>query len=429
MIPADLISKKRDGESLSAEEIKWFIDGFLSGTVSEGQMTALLMSVYFRGMSDDETFSLVDVMLNSGARLDFSSSESYVADKHSTGGIGDKVSLVIAPLMVSAGLKIPMIAGRGLGFTGGTVDKLETIPGFNPSPSLSEFKNWVDANGCAIIGQSGEICPADKKIYALRDQTGTVPSIPLICGSIMSKKIAEGISGLVLDVKVGNGAFMKTLEEARELGAWMKKIGAAFNVETDIVFTSMDQPLGRFAGMGREVSESIACLEGNGPSDLMEVVYELGAKLLLQAGVAENKDEAVQKQQSLIDAGKARDLFENMVAIQGGDLSGLETAIRPKYEKTIVSESDGIITSMDTEAIGWGLVELGCGRKRPNEDLDHSAGMEVLKKVGDEISKGEPVFRVFNSSSTRLDSALRLLKNTVKTDGDLIRPPLILGYL
>ena len=429
MIPADLISKKRNGHALTKDELTWFINCYLSGKVTEAQMTALLMAIFYTGMSEEETFALVDVMLNSGSTLDFSDSDAYVADKHSTGGIGDKVSLILAPIMAASGLMVPMIAGRGLGFTGGTIDKLETIPGFDTAPALETFKDWVNKNGCAIMAQSDQICPADKKIYALRDQTGTVPSVPLICGSIMSKKIAEGISGLVLDIKVGNGAFMKTMEQARDLGSWMKKIGAAFNIETDIIFTNMDQPLGRFAGLACEVQESVKALKGNGPKDLMEVTFELGAKLLVQTKLTNHKDEAIQLQQSLIDSGKALVAFETMVDAQGGRLDELVSNAKPDHETVVHASEDGIIDWMDTEAIGWALVDLGCGRKNPGDSLDNSAGIEFLKKVGKETRKGDPVYRVFNSDPGRLDSASSMLEETFSTGESSPDSVLILGDL
>jgi len=429
MIPADLISKKRDGHAFTKNELTWFINGYLAGKITEAQMTALLMAIFYTGMGEEETFALVDVMLNSGSTLDFSDSGTYVADKHSTGGVGDKVSLILAPIMAAAGLNNPMIAGRGLGFTGGTIDKLETIPGFDTSPTLETFKDWVKKNGCSIMAQSDQICPADKKIYTLRDQTGTIPSVPLICGSIMSKKIAEGISGLVLDIKVGNGTFMKTMEQARNLGSWMKKIGTAFNIETDIVFTNMSQPLGRFAGLACEVQESIKALKGNGPKDLMDVTYELGAKLLIQANFANQMDEAIQLQRSLIDSGQALDAFDTMVDTQGGRLDEFDSNTKPDHETVVHAPKDGIIEWMDTESIGWALVTLGCGRINPENSIDNSAGIEFLKKVGEETHKGDPVFRLFNSDPERLDSASSMLEKTFSTGESVQGSALILGNL
>ena len=429
MIPADLISRKRDGYTLTKDELTWFINGYLSDKVTEAQMTALLMAIFYTGMNEEETFALVDVMLNSGSTLDFSDSGAYVADKHSTGGVGDKVSLILAPIMAAAGLNNPMIAGRGLGFTGGTIDKLETIPGFDTGPTLETFKHWVKKNGCAIMAQSDQICPADKKIYTLRDQTGTVPSVPLICGSIMSKKIAEGISGLVLDIKVGNGTFMKTMEQARDLGRWMKKIGTAFNIETDIVFTNMNQPLGRFAGLACEVQESIKALKGNGPKDLMDVTFELGAKLLIQAKLVHHKDEAIQLQKSLIDSRKALAAFETMVDAQGGRLDELDSNAKPDHETVVHAPEDGIIEWMDTESIGWTLVNLGCGRKNPGESLDNTAGIEFLKKVGEEAQKGDPVYRIFNSDPERLNLVSSMLEGTFRTEESAQGLVPILGIL
>lgn len=429
MIPADLISRKRDGHTLTKDELTWFINGFLSGKVTEAQMTALLMAIFYTGMNEEEIFALVDVMLNSGSTMDFTDSDVYVADKHSTGGVGDKVSLILAPIMAAAGLNNPMIAGRGLGFTGGTIDKLETIPGFDTAPTLETFKKWVKKNGCSIMAQSDQICPADKKIYTIRDQTGTVPSLPLICSSIMSKKIAEGISGLVLDIKVGNGTFMKTMEQAQNLGSWMKKIGTAFKIETDIVFTNMNQPLGRFAGLACEVQESIKALKGNGPKDLMEVTYELGAKLLIQANFTNHMDEAIQLQRSLIDSGKALAAFETMVGTQGGRLDEFGSNTKPDHEMVVHAREDGIIEWMDTESIGWALVALGCGRKNPRDSLDNSAGIEFLKKVGEETHKGDPVYRLFNSDPERLDSASSILEKTFSSGKSAQDSALILGNL
>ena len=413
MIPANLISKKRDGHYLSKNELSDFINNYLTGSVTEEQMAAMLMAIYFKGMNEDEIFSLVQIMIDSGSTLDFGGSNRYIADKHSTGGIGDKISLILAPIMAAAGIKVPMIAGRGLGFTGGTIDKLESIPGFNSSPSLKQFKEWVDKNGYAIMSQSIDICPADKKIYSLRSKTGTVASIPLICGSIMSKKIAEGISGLVLDIKVGSGTFMKSIDQAKELGSWMKKIGNLFDIKTDIIFTNMNQPLGRYSGLACEVEESIECLKGNGSNDLIDITLELGSSLMIQSGLARDRNQAIDVQKDLIESGKALRSFEVSVATQGGKLEKLKSSTKPKYETLILSKSEGVVNTFDTEEIGWALVELGCVKKRKQDDLDHSAGIEFLKKTGDPIIKNEPVYRVFNSNKKTLDNAAKMLIKTI----------------
>ncbi len=413
MIPANLISKKRDGHYLSENELSDFINNYLTGFVTEEQMAAMLMAIYFKGMNEDEIFSLVQIIIDSGSTLDFGGSNRYIADKHSTGGIGDKISLILAPIMAAAGIKVPMIAGRGLGFTGGTIDKLESIPGFNSSPSLNQFKKWVDENGYAIMSQSIDICPADKKIYSLRSKTGTVASIPLICGSIMSKKIAEGISGLVLDIKVGSGTFMKSIDQAKELGSWMKKIGNLFDIKTDIIFTNMNQPLGRYSGLACEVEESIECLKGNGANDLIDITLELGSSLMIQSGLVRDRNQAIDVQKDLIESGKALRSFEVSVATQGGKLEKLKSSTKPKYETLILSKSEGVVNNFDTEEIGWALVELGCVKKRKQDDLDHSAGIEFLKKTGDQIIKNEPVYRVFNSNKKTLDNAAKMLIKTI----------------
>ena len=413
MIPANLISKKRDGHHLNKDEINSFFNGYLSQVVTDAQMSAMLMAIYFNGMNEDETFSLVNVMLNSGTILKFPQSNSYIGDKHSTGGVGDKVSLILAPIVAAAGIKIPMIAGRGLGFTGGTIDKLESIPGFDVSPDLDIFKQWVEKSGYAIMSQSNEICPADKKIYDLRSKTGTVSSIPLICGSIMSKKIAEGISGLALDIKIGNGTFMKTKEEAIKLGSWMEKIGKAFNIKTDLTYTNMDQPLGRFAGLSCEIKEAIECLKGNGPDDLMTVTLALGSKLLLQSGAATSRSDAIDLQTEIINTGRGLKSFENSVETQGGRLDKFDSENKPKHEAFIYPEKPGIITNMNTESIGWSLVELGCVMKNNNDTLDHTAGMEFLRKTGDEVEHNEPICRIFCSNEKKLDTVSRSLSSAI----------------
>ncbi len=415
MIPAEIIQQKRNGQSLSKKELRQFIQSYLDGTILDSQMSALLMAIYFQGMKDDEISSLVDTMLNSGKRMDFSSLDSYPADKHSTGGVGDKVSIILGPLLASAGLAIPMISGRSLGHTGGTLDKLETIPGFRVDVSLDEFEDLTKTVGIAMIGQTEDICPADRKMYALRDVTGTVESIPLICGSIMSKKIAEGIRGLVLDVKVGNGAFMKTLTDAKKLGEQLTRIGESFGVETDVVYTSMAQPLGNVAGLWCEIQESVDGLQGRGPADTMAVTYELGAKLLIQSGIAKTKDEAIDLQKLLITSGKAYEKFMEMVKAQGGSTHCFsnDRCHAPKYFVDVLAEKTGIIQSMDTYQIGLATVELGCGRKKTSDTVDPSSGIRFLKKIGDSVEIGEPIFRCFNSNKKKLDNGKAMLATIV----------------
>ena len=416
MIYSNLISRKRDGFNLKKNDVELFFNGYLIGKVTDAQMSAMLMAIYFNGMDEDEIFSLVEVMLRSGKTLDFSDSKDFVADKHSTGGVGDKVSLILAPIIAGLGLKIPMIAGRGLGFTGGTIDKLECIPGFNTNPDIDSFIKWVSKSGYGIMSQSEEICPADKRIYDLRSKTGTVASIPLICGSIMSKKIAEGISGLALDIKVDNGTFMKSKHKAIELGSWMKKIGESFNIKTDIIYSSMNQPLGNYAGLSCEVFEAIECLKGKGPNDLMEVTFELGSQLLLQSGTAKTSSEAIKLQKNIIDSGKALKIFENSVRTQGGRLNEFHDQSLPKYESYVCPKNSGFIQKMDTESIGWHLVDMGCVQQNEDQKLDKTAGIEFLKKTGDRVHQDQPVFRVFCSNKDKIKKVSKTLSNTLTID-------------
>ena len=416
MIPSDIIAKKRNGEELKNRDISWFLREYLKNNITDAQMSAFLMAIYFNGMSDIELLTLVDEMLNSGNIIEFEKSELYVADKHSTGGVGDKTSLILAPIMAAAGLRIPMIAGRSLEYTGGTIDKLESIPGINIAPTLNQFKSWVNNIGCAIISQSKEICPADNKIYALRNQTATVPSIPIIASSIMSKKIAEGISGLVMDIKIGNGAFMKTKNQAFELSKLIRKIADSYEINIDIIFSNMNQPLGRYAGLGCEIKEAIDFLKGNGPQDLMSNTFELCSCLLIQSGKAENKEKARSIFNSIIESGKGYELFQKMVSSQNGQLDQLEKNILPEFEKIVRSNKSGTINHMNTEKIGWALIELGCGFKEGKDYIDYTAGIEFFVKPGDEIKEKEPVYRLFNSDMNRLNTSLAILTNTIKTE-------------
>ena len=333
MIPNDIIRIKRNKREIPSVDLKQFIWEYSHQQISDKDMTKLLKAIFKNGMTREEIFALTESMIDSGEKMDFSFLSNYVADKHSTGGVGDKVSIILGPLMAASGLAIPMISGRSLGHTGGTLDKLETIPGYRTNISLDEFRRNVNDIGISMIGQTEEICPADRKMYALRDVTGTVASIPLICGSIMSKKIAEGIEGLVMDIKIGNGAFMKTIQEGKELATLIQDIGRNFNIKSDIVFTSMDQPLGRYAGLWCEIKESIDCLRNEGSDDTMEVTFALGTKLLLQAQIVSNEDEALRLQQQLIESGHALEKFLKMVTVHDGSLSGIASLHTLHFQK------------------------------------------------------------------------------------------------
>tara|TARA_Y100001001_G_scaffold49304_1_gene45406 strand:+ start:1557 stop:2843 length:1287 start_codon:yes stop_codon:yes gene_type:complete len=414
MNPTQLVQRKISGEAIPQTEMASFINAYVDEKIHDDEMTPFLKAVHAHGMTDEETIILTDIMLNSGDRLAFSNMDAYVADKHSTGGVGDKVSMVLGPIMAAAGLAIPMLTGRSLGHTGGTTDKLETIPGFQTSLTLDQFKANVETHGICIMGQTESICPADRKMYALRDVTDTIDSIPLICGSIMSKKIAEGIQGLVLDIKTGNGAFMKTIDQARSLGQILQKVGEAFHVKTDVVYSSMNQPLGRTAGLWCEMDESIAALKGDGAKDLMDVVFELGSKLLVQAGIIRGETAAVSMQENLIQSGKAYDKFEEMVSVQGGDLSQIKQLHQPKFELIVSAKSSGYVESMDTLNIGWAAVELGCGRRKKDDILDPTAGIEFMAKIGNKVQKGDPLFRCFNSNENKLNSALNYLLDSAR---------------
>lgn len=414
MNPTQLVQRKISGEAIPQTEMASFINAYVDEKIGDDEMTPFLKVVHAHGMTDEETIILTDIMLNSGDRLVFSNMDAYVADKHSTGGVGDKVSIVLGPIMAAAGLAIPMLTGRSLGHTGGTTDKLETIPGFQTSLTLNQFKANVETHGICIMGQTESICPADRKIYALRDVTDTIDSIPLICGSIMSKKIAEGIQGLVLDIKTGNGAFMKTIDQAKSLGKTLQKVGEAFHVKTDVVYSSMNQPLGQTAGLWCEMDESIAALKGDGAKDLMDVVFELGSKLLVQAGIIRGETAAVSIQENLIQSGKAYDKFEEMVSVQGGDLSQIKQLHPPKFEFIVSAKSSGYVESMDTLNIGWAAVELGCGRRKKDDILDPTAGIEFMAKIGDKVQKGDPLFRCVNSNENKLNSALNYLLDSAR---------------
>jgi len=417
-----IVHQKQSGGILSNTNIQYIVNGYTSGVISDDEMTAWLNAVFQNGMSHEETLDYTRAMVNSGVTLDFSHLPGYVLDKHSTGGVGDKVSLVLGPLLASCRCYVPMLAGRGLGHTGGTIDKLESIPGYKTALSLTEFQKVVETVGVSIMEQTKEICPADRKIYALRDVTNTVASNSLICGSIMSKKIAEGVQGLVLDIKVGNGAFMKSLEQAKNLGILLKEVGELYGLKVSTCFTDMNQPLGKTAGLWCEVLESVECLQGNGPSDLMEVVYHLGSKALEIAGIKN----PLEKLKSNIENGSALEKLHEMVFAHGGNLDGLNNPRlhKPKFRKEIFAKEDGFIGKMDTLQLGQAVVQLGGGRIHKNDKIDYSTGILFHKKIGEFIGKGEPLLEYFCSNSIKFKSGENLLKNifTIQTQKPNIPP-------
>jgi pyrimidine-nucleoside phosphorylase len=388
MSPALIIAKKRDGLALSREEIGDFVARFSQGQIPDYQMAALAMAIYLRGMSAEETAALTDAMLASGQRLP----ARPRVDKHSTGGIGDKTSLVLAPLMACCGLLVPMISGRGLGTTGGTLDKLESIPGYRTNLSLTEIHELTDRIGCVITGASDEIAPADKKLYALRDVTATVPSIPLITASIMSKKLAESLDALVLDVKFGSGAFMKSLDDARALARSLVDTGKRMGVKTSALLTDMNQPLGRMAGNLVEVHEALAALEGRSSPDLWESVRELGAELLLLTYRAPTREAARALLDAEIASGRAMSKFREMVAAQGGKIEQLPPL---PASSDIVADADGHVLSINTELLGIVIIEMGGGRKVMTDPINHAVGLEMLVRIGDRVTAGQPIVRLF----------------------------------
>ncbi len=393
----DIIKKKRDGEILSPHEIDFFIRGLTRGEIPDYQATALLMAIYFSGMTEDETYCLTSSMMNSGEVLDLSDIHGIKVDKHSTGGVGDKLSLTIAPLVASAGVPMPMIAGRGLGHTGGTVDKLESIPNFRTNLSLREFKETVKKINLSIIGQTSEIAPADKKLYALRDVTATVESIPLIVSSIMSKKLAEGIDGLVMDVKTGNGAFMKEFEDALELSEGIVQIGKKFGKNVVALITDMNQPLGYAVGNSLEVIEAIEMLKDKGSDDIKNLTLKIGAWMLKMGGITEDIEDGIKILQEKLKSGEGLEKFRELIKLQGGNPDVTEDYnLFPKAKiiKDVKSMESGYVQKIETDKIGISACILGAGRLKADSPIDYSAGLILRKKIGDYVKKGESLITI-----------------------------------
>ena len=414
MNPTELILKKREGKSLSQAEWKYLLEGYINNTIPDYQISALMMATFFRGMSEDEMFSFTDLMLNSGIVLDLSYIKNIKVDKHSTGGVGDKISLLLAPIVAACGVYVPMISGRGLGHTGGTLDKLESIPGFNINLTIEDFKKTLENIGVVMIGQTSEIAPADKKIYSLRDVTATVECIPLIAGSIMSKKIAEGIDALVLDVKTGSGAFMPKYSDAKLLAETLVKVGKKYNKKVFAFITNMDEPLGNMIGNWFEVVETVLCLRGKNVPDILELTYTLGGAMVWLGGKAKSIDEGKLLCESVVKNGKAYLKFLEIVNAHGGDVSAienLENYPKSKFSKMVKANGEGFISKINSKEIGLASVMLGAGRMKKEDLIDPKAGIILIKKVGNEVKKEDYIATIYSDNEMVLDEVVLRIQN------------------
>ena len=423
----DLIEKKRDGGVLSTEEIQFIVQAYTDDQIPDYQMSALLMAIYYQDMTDEEITSLTLAMAHSGEVIDLSSIAGIKVDKHSTGGVGDTTTLILAPLVASVGVPVAKMSGRGLGYTGGTLDKLEAIPGFQIELPEAEFMRLVNEEQVAIIGQSGDLAPADKRLYALRDVTATVNSIPLIASSIMSKKIAAGADAIVLDVTTGDGAFMKNLDDARRLAHTMVRIGKLANRQTMAVISDMSQPLGEAIGNSLEVVEAIETLQGNGPEDLVEMCYALGSQMVVLANKAATLTEAKAMLQESLESGKAWQKFKEMIVHQGGDVSYVEQPeqlLTAAYEIELPAKQTGQITKLVANEIGIAAMMLGAGRRTKEEQIDHAVGLKLHKKVGATIQAGESLLTIY-SQTEDVSEVMELLYQAIEIGQTGIEPPLI----
>lgn len=424
----DVIEKKRAGQELTDHEIAFIIEGYTNDSIPDYQVSALLMAVYFQGMSARETAVLTQAMVDSGETIDLSSIHGHKVDKHSTGGVGDKISFIIGPLVASVGVPVAKMSGRGLGHTGGTIDKLESISGFNVEVSKEEFVRLVNENKLAVAGQTGNLAPADKKLYALRDVTATVDSIPLIAGSIMSKKIASGADSIVLDVKTGSGAFMKTLEESKKLAQEMVTIGTNLGRNTVAVISDMNQPLGYEIGNANEIREAVDVLRGKHVKDLRDLSLEIGSHMALLAGVFDSYEEAYEKLAANLDNGEAFNVMKTFVAAQGGDVSMVEnTDLLPGAPSRIdvTSEASGYVTSIDAHSIGTAAMYLGAGRETKESKIKHGVGISLRKKIGDYVKAGEPL-AVLHSETESQEDARRLVADAYSVGAESVPSPTLI---
>lgn len=423
----DIIEKKRDGKSLTKEEIEFFVNGYTHGEVPDYQASSLAMAIFFQDMNDEERAALTMSMVNSGEKIDLSDINGIKVDKHSTGGVGDTTTLVLAPLVAAVGVPVAKMSGRGLGHTGGTIDKLESVKGFNVEISEKDFIKLVNDNQVAVIGQSGNLTPADKKLYALRDVTGTVNSIPLIASSIMSKKIAAGADAIVLDVKTGSGAFMKTLDDAEALAHAMVRIGNNVGRNTMAIISDMSQPLGNAIGNALELKEAIATLKGNGPKDLTELVLTLGSQMVVLAEQATSLDEARQMLIDAIKTGKALNKFKTFLSNQGGDDSIVDSPEKlpsAKYQVEFKAKKDGYITEIIANEISVASMMLGAGRQTKEDVIDLGVGIVLNKKVGEHVEKGENILTI-HTNTKEIDDILYKLDNSITIESKGEAPTLI----
>lgn len=423
----DLIEKKRDGQALSKEEIEYIINNYTNGTIPDYQISALLMTIFYQDMTNEEITDLTLSIANSGDVIGLSSLDGIKVDKHSTGGVGDTTTLILAPLVASVGVTVAKMSGRGLGYTGGTLDKLEAIPGFQIELSDEEFVRIVNESKVAVIGQSGNLAPADKKLYALRDVTATVDSIPLIASSIMSKKIAAGADAIVLDVTTGDGAFMKNIEDARRLAKTMTSIGKLANRQTVAVISDMSEPLGEAIGNSLEVVEAIETLQGKGPEDLVEMCYALGSQMVVLAGKAETVDQARGLLEEALTSGKALAKFKEMIQNQGGDASIVdhpERILTARYVVELPAKQSGIVSKIVANELGIAAMMLGAGRKTKEDNIDHAVGLKLHKKIGDSVQQGESLLTIY-SNEEAISDVVELLYKNIEISDSAVKPTLI----
>ncbi len=425
LFPQHIIAKKRDGGVLTAGETEAFVRGATDGSWADYQLSAMLMAIFLRGMTPAETADYTRAMMHSGKVADLHAIKQPKADKHSTGGVGDKISLHLAPMVAACGVAVPMISGRGLGHTGGTLDKLESIAGFRVNLSLEDYRAQVERIGLCLIGQTAELAPADKKLYALRDVTGTVESVPLICASILSKKLAEGTDVLVGDVKFGRGAFMKDRAKARELARNLVKVATAMGTPMRTVLTAMEEPLGRAVGNALEVAESIDCLRGQGPADTMAVTYALGEQMLLLTKVARTRADARARLEAVVADGRALEKFREMIAAQGGDTRVVdEPGLLPqaKWQEPLAAARAGVVQDVDAMGVALAALRLGAGRARTEDRIDPAVGVSGLVKVGERIAKGAPLGVIHANDLKALAEAKEMLAGAIKIGAKAVRP-------